>query len=557
MKKFACAVLSAALLASMLAACGGSASSTPAASSADAASDTGASSSAATAAAEDGTLRVALNTDIQTMDVHKTNNDYMVPLNVFDRLFEIKTNADGSTELVKSLVEDYTVSDDGLTYNFTLRSGLVFSDGTPLTANDVKYTFTRMLALPDSVQTDYAASIAGADAVMDGTATELEGITVIDDTHFTVTLSEPFAGFLYELATASCSIMSEKNVEEAGDQFGLDCSKTIGSGPYVVTSWTRDSSIVLDANPNYWGEKPTVQHVVISIVPDSSTMSMMFQNGELDILDCDYIDAAVVNSTYKTQYADDIVTSSRLGTTYMALNENVEPLNDVKVRKAIQMAIDRQTILDTVYNGDGTLVDGIYPKGLIGFTDDNQGWLTYDPEQAKSLLAEAGYADGFTMEIAADNSSSDSTLLVIQIVQQYLAQVGITAEIKSYDPASWLDLRKSGDMVSFVSSWTADYNDPDNFIYTFFGTPEKSKVRSLNYFNTDAMSRVAAARGIVDDDERLAEYAALEKQIVEEDAAWVPMFSRSHLFVKGDRIASFTPHWAGYSDTQYINVTLK
>ena len=84
------------------------------------------------------------------------------------------------------------------------------------------------------------------------------------------------------------------------------------------------------------------------------------------------------------------------------------------------------------------------------------------------------------MEIAADNSSSDSTLLVIQIVQQYLQQIGINAEIKSYDPASWLDLRKSGYIVSFVSSWTADYNDPDNFIYTFFGTPEKSNVRSLN-----------------------------------------------------------------------------
>lgn len=98
------------------------------------------------------------------------------------------------------------------------------------------------------------------------------------------------------------------------------------------------------------------------------------------------------------------------------------------------MAIDRQTILDTVYNGDGSLVDGIYPKGLIGYTEDNEGWLKYDPEQAKSLLAEAGYADGFTMEIAADNSSSDSTLLVIQIVQQYLQQIGINAEIKSYDP---------------------------------------------------------------------------------------------------------------------------
>ena len=139
MKKFACAALSTALLASMLAACGSSASTTPAASSADTSSDTGASSTeaaASTGAAADGSLHVAMNTDIQTMDVHKTNNDYMVPLNIFDRLFEIKTNADGSTELEKSLVEDYTVSDDGLTYDFTLRSGVTFSDGTPLTAND-------------------------------------------------------------------------------------------------------------------------------------------------------------------------------------------------------------------------------------------------------------------------------------------------------------------------------------------------------------------------------------------------------------------------------------
>ena len=151
MKKFACAALSTALLASMLAACGSSASTTPAASSADTSSDTGASSTeaaASTGAAADGSLHVAMNTDIQTMDVHKTNNDYMVPLNIFDRLFEIKTNADGSTELEKSLVEDYTVSDDGLTYDFTLHSGVTFSDGTPLTANDVKYTFTRIMALP-------------------------------------------------------------------------------------------------------------------------------------------------------------------------------------------------------------------------------------------------------------------------------------------------------------------------------------------------------------------------------------------------------------------------
>ena len=398
--------------------------------------------------------------------------------------------------------------------------------------------------------------IAGAGELQAGTAQELTGITVTDDTHFTITLTAPFAGFLYELATPACSIMSEANVTAAGDSFGLDPAQTIGSGPYVVTSWTRDSGMVLDLNPNYWGETPDVTHVEISVVPDASTMSMMFQSGELDILDCDYIDSAVVDSTYRTQYADRIVTGNRLATTYLALNENIEPLGDVRVRRAIQMAIDRQTILDSVYSGDGSLVDGIYPEGLIGYSADNQGWLTYDPEGAKALLAEAGYADGFAMELASDSSTSASVLLVLQIIQQNLADVGIQAEIVSYDEASWLDTRNSGEMNSFVATWTADYNDPDNFIYTFFGNADNTRTRSLNYANTEVMDRVAAAREITEESERLAEYAALEKQIVQEDAAWVPLLCRTHLFVLGDRVASYTPHWAGYSDFSFTAVDL-
>lgn len=513
-----------------------------------------------TASAEEAsgkTLHVAWSTDMQTMDIHKNSNNYHVPLNIFDRLFEIQLNEDGSTELVNSLVEDYTVSEDGLTYEFTLRDGVQFSDGTPLTANDVKFTFTRMLALPDSVQTDYAVAIAGAQEVVDGTADELAGITVTDDTHFTVTLAEPFAGFVYELAAPACCILSEKNVEEAGDEFGLVPEKTIGSGAYIITEWEHDNGAVLEANPNYWGGQPEIQHVEVSIVPDPSTLSMKFQNGEIDILDCDFLDSMVVDSTYKTQYADRIVAGNRLAITYMMLNENIEPLNDVKVRQAIQMAIDRQSILDAVYSGDGQLEDGIYPHGLIGFTEENQGWLTYDPEGAKALLEEAGYGDGFEMEIASDNAAFSGVLLVLQIIQQNLAEVGITANIVSYDEASWLDLRKSGEMNSFVGTWTADYNDPDNFIYTFYGSADKTKIRSGNYYNTEVMERVANARAIVDEEERLSEYAALEKQIVQEDAAWVPMFGRTHLFVLGDNVESFTPHWAGYSDFMFTNVTMK
>lgn len=564
-------VLSVTLAAAMLAGCG-AASSSAATAGTGASTDTAAGSTATAAAAstasagtastdDAGTLHIAWTADVQTLDVQTTSADYEIPMNVYDRLFEIKLNDDGSTQLVNSLVKDYTVSDDGLTYNFTLRDDVKFSDGTPLTADDVAFSLIRLLGLDTSVNTDFASCIKGAEDYIakEGYSYDdtLEGIKVQDDTHLTITLAYPFAGFLYELATPPCSIHSKAAVEAAGDSYGSDYKSAIGSGPYMITGWTRDSGMQLTLNPNYWGETPNVKNVDIQIVPDASTMSMMFQNGELDILDCDFLDSSVVESTYKTQYADKIVTANRLATTYFILNEDNEYLQDVNVRKAIQMAIDRQSILDTVYSGEGNLCDGIYPKGLIGYTEDNQGWLKYDPDGAKKLLTDAGYSDGeISFEMALDSSDSSNTSLVLQMIQANLQAVGINTEIKSYDEASWLDLRKSGEMQSFVGTWIADFNDPDNFIYTFFGNDDKTKIRSINYKDEDTMKRVQAARAITDDDERNAEYDALEKKIVEDDAAWVPLFNRTHLFVTSDRVSSFTPHWAGYGDFYFDGVTL-
>ena len=567
MKKTWSKAVSVALAGAMLAGCGtaGSTStdSTSAGSTAaDAAEATETTASTSSdSSAEAGTLRLAWTSDIQTLDVQTTSANYMIPMNVFDRLFEIQLNDDGSTELVPSLVTDYTVSDDGLTYQFTLRDDVKFSDGTQLTASDVEFSLVRLLALDTSVNTDFASCILGADELI---ATEgysyddtVEGIEVVDDTHINITLAYPFAGFLYELATPAGCIYSKAAVEAAGDNYGNEVESAIGSGPYVITDWTRDSSLTLELNPEYWGDEPSVKKVDIQIVPDASTINMMFQNGEIDILDCDDLDSSVVESTYKTAYADQIVTSNRLATTYLILNEDDEYLSDVNVRKAIQMAIDRQSILDTVYSGDGNLCDGIYPKGLIGYSEENQGWLTYDPDAAKQLLEDSGYSDGeIKMELSADSSASSSVTLVLQMIQANLQAIGIDCSIVSYDEASWLALRKSGEMNSFVATWTADFNDPVNFIYTFFGNDEKTKLRSINYKDEDTMARVEAARAITDEDERLAEYDALETKIVKDDAAWVPLFGRTHLFVISDRVAKFVPHWAGYSDFNVKGVTM-
>ena len=156
-----------------------------------------------------------------------------------------------------------------------------------------------------------------------------------------------------------------------------------------------------------------------------------------------------------------------------------------------------------------------------------------------------------------DSSASGNIQLVYQVIQQYLQAVGINTEIKAYDSSSWLDVRKSGEMDSYINTWTMDYNDPANIMFTFFGGTEKTQIRSLNYPNEEVMARVAAASGITDDAARMAEYQALEKQIVEEDAAWVPLLGNTHLFAIGERVERFVPYWAGYSNFYARNVVLK
>lgn len=507
------------------------------------------------AAVEDGTLRVAALYDISTMDVAQTTDDYMVPMNVFDRLFESEVQSDGSTDVVPSLCEDYTVSDDGLTYTFTLRDGVVFSNGSALTASDVQYTFERLLTA-GGVNDDIPLEVAGAEALQNGDADTLEGFSVIDDTHFTVTLNTANAGFLAELTAPAMSVVDKETVESVAN-FGMSCEDTVGTGPYNVTEWVVNDHFTLEYNDKYWGDEPSVKKAIVSIIPDPSTQNLMYQNGELDIIDLEALDSSLVEATYKTQYADKLVVSSRVGLTYFALNENNQYLSDINVRKALQMAIDADAIVASIYAGNAIVENGIIPEGVWGFNKE-LARPAYDPDGAKALLADAGYADGeISFELSMDSSASSNLQLVYQVVQQNLQAIGINAEIKSYDESSWLDLRKSGEMDSFIATWTMDYNDPANIMYTFFGSADKTLIRSLNYPDTEVMARVAAASGITDDAERMTEYQALEEKIVVEDAAWVPLLGSTHLFAIGERVESFVPYWAGFSNFYVNDVTLK
>ena len=502
--------------------------------------------------AEPGLLRTAVLYDISTMDVSETTDDYLIPLNVFDRLFETRPG-DGSSEIVKSLVTDYSISDDGLTYAFTLRDGVVFSNGSALTASDVQFSFERLLKAAKE-NTEIPLEILGGEAVMNGEADTLAGFQVTDDTHFSVTLTAPNAGFLAELSAPAMSIA---DAETMSPGFGKEPAETIGTGPYTVTEWVSNDHYTLVYNEKYWGAEPSVKKLVVKVIPDAMSQNLMFQNGELDIIDLQNLDSAIVASTYKADPAARIVSTPKVGMTYLIMNENNPYLKDVRGRKAIAMAIDTDQIIQGIFMGDAMREKGIIPTGIWAHNDALEGF-SYDPDAAKALLREAGYkAEEIQFELSMDSTANTSNQLIYAFISDSLKKIGIEANVVSYDHAAWLAKRSSGATDAFVANWGMDYNDPANIMYTFFGSAENAKARSLNYPDAEIIARVSAARAIVDDEARLEEYQALEKKLIAEDAAWVPFCVTLHLWCLGERVDTFTPHWAGFADFYAADVVLK
>ena len=555
-KKLAMTLAVSMLAASVLSACGGQSAQNGTTASGDAAQQSGASAGTGTeipASSEghEGYLNVCLSADIMTADVQKTSNDYEVPMNIYDTLVQIKVAEDGSSSIEPMLAESWEVSEDGLTYTFHLRDDVTFQNGNAFTAEDVKYTFNRMFTEDGTVNSSFLDQIAGAAELLDGTAEELSGLEVVDDYTVKITLKEPFGAFLSALAFTACSIYDEEATEAAGDDFGMVPEVTVGSGPFIFESWTPNAELVLTRNENYWNGPAQIPGVVIRIIPDTETQTMMYESGELDLLDLKTNPEAVDRIT--EAYPDQIVSGPILGVDYVFMNQAVEPLNDVRVRKAIQMSIDRQMILDELYGGRGKVENGLMANGLIGY-NANLPAIEYDPEGAKALLAEAGYPDGFTIELGADSSDSEMRTMITEIIQSMLAEVGINVEITKYDQSTWLETRRAGEMPMYVSSWTADFNDPDNFFYTFFGTEENSKIRSINLTDTAVMAEVARARTIVDEEERLALYRDLEVQLMQDEACMVPLWSLDHLFAVSQRTKGFQVSWNGFSDSAFYPV---
>ncbi len=511
-------------------------------------------------------LRVVYDHECESGDPRQTTADYIIMLNIFDTLMQTVATEDGGSELKNCAAESYTISDDGLTYSFKLHEGIMYTNGEEMTSDDVLYTIDSMLD-PEraAVNTDWFTMLVGAQDVLDGKATTVEGkgIIIHDDYNFDLVLADSYAPFLSVISVPGWSILNREAGEAAdeagggvtGTYFGSEPEYTIGSGPFVLKEWKLNDHIYLEANPDYWQGAPKIDGILIKVVSDSETEQMMFETGQTDIFDLNNTNATRLISHYEEseEWADNIVYKTVFGTSYITFNESIEPFDDVRVRKALQIGIDRQAILDTYYEGAGVLAKGIYPESMVGYNADLPE-IEYNPEKAKELLAEAGYADGFEMEAAC--TSDGSSQEVFQIIQEQLKEYNITLNINQMDEASWYDVRATGALPMYFTSWYGDFNDADNFIYTFFSSAA-TKLRSFNYYNTDAIARIEAARHMTDQEARIAEYQDLEKIVIQDDAAWIPIVHSNKVIVLQDRVKNYLPHWAGWGDNVYYNIELE
>lgn len=445
----------------------------------------------------------ATNQDIPHLDPHGSaaNTSFRVTYMLYDRL----VTYDGtSTEPQPMLAESWDISDDGLEYTFHLVEDATFHDGSPVTAEAVQYSFTRAIELGKS-----AAGIFNK--VIDENSFE-----IIDDHTIKITLKTPFAPFVSTLGTVFANIINPSLEGNHGDDLGESFIAEIelGSGPYILESWDRGESLVLKANPDYWGEAPTMETVNIQFVTESSTARLMLEKGEVDLLDNTMISPEVLSQLEGTEGVS-IEEATGYQIDYMPMNIESGALADVRVRQAIAHSINYDALLESVYLGSAERIGGAVPAGMFGYNPDAKLY-EYDLEKAQALLEEAGHAEGLSLEIAIseDDEVRSNTALLLQ---SDLAKVGVDLQIKTYAWPTFLDLVTSGEHDFALVSWTPDYPDPDYNLWYFGHSSSKGPGFNLAFYeNSEVDALLEEARSSTDEALRESNYKEIQSTMAEE-----------------------------------------
>ncbi len=459
--------------------------------------------------------------DMYSLDVHKhtTTDVIQTAMTMGEPLLQY----DSEGNVYPLLLEDLpAMSEDGTLFTCKLKEGVMFHDGTELTTADVEFTFNRIFdPLTQNLNTWLCDMIKGGTAMLNGEATTLEGLKVIDDYTFTLELDRPYAPFLGVLACEQMMIYPKAACEAAGDQWGV--TTFVGTGPFELVEFVSLESLHVKRFEGYHGAATTLDELYIYNM-DQSTAIMEFEAGNLDMVrvDPDLVEP-YKDSEYKLERVD------LMGIIAMNMNVNMPPLDDVKVRQAISYAIDQNAMVESFLQGNGNATNSLIPPAIMGHSDRPS---RYDPEKAKALLAEAGYPDGITLvNYVAD--ASDISFVPVVLQEQFKA-AGITLEVNRIDQGTYVEMRRAGEVQIPILTWYKDISDPDNFTYTFYHS-SASQLFSSNWNDpkTDEMLTEGRASS---GDTRTALYQELETYLVEEQAIVVPLYNPVFYYLMGDTV---------------------
>jgi dipeptide transport system substrate-binding protein len=440
---------------------------------------------------------------------------------IYNRLTEFET---GTTNVIPGLAESWEASADGLEYTFKLRQGVQFHSNDMFTptrdfnADDVIFSFERQ-RLDDH---PYNGVSGGTWEYFDGMSMPdlVSSIEKIDDYTVKFVLTRPEAPFVANMAMDFASIQSKEYADammEAGTPEMLN-QAPIGTGPFTFQAYQKDAVIRYLRNDDYWGDKAKVESLIFAITPDASVRYQKVQAGECHVMA--YPNPADVQAM---KDAEDIVVMEQEGLNvgYLAYNTTVAPFDNAKVRKALNMAIDKQSIIDVVFQGSGQIAKNPIPPTMWSYNEDIED-DPYDPEAAKAMLAEEGVED-LSMKIWAmpvQRPYNPNARRMAELMQADMAEIGVDVEIVSYEWGEYLERSKALDRDGAVLlGWTGDNGDPDNFLAVLLGCDGVGAANRAQWCNEEFDAKLKEAKVLSDQSERAKLYE--EAQVIfKEEAPW-------------------------------------
>lgn len=453
---------------------------------------------------------------------------FKVTVNLYETLINF---GEQDTEIQPGLATEWEQSDDGLKHTLKLREGVKFHDGTDFNAEAVVFNFERWKA-GNAEQFYYYNSQFGD---------KIAEVKAVDEYTVEFTLNAPIAPFYKNLAMSPFGIASPAAIEEHGDDF---FKNPVGTGPFKFQEWKENDRITIVKNEEYWQEGlPKLDEVIFRVIPENSARLNALSSGEVDLIDgVNFSDKATIEGNPDLQ----VFERPSLNVGYLGLTSTRGPLKEKLVRQALNHAVDKQALIDAFYAGAAEPAINPMPPVVAGYNPDVVDY-EYNPEKAKELLAEAGYPDGFEMELWAmpvPRPYMPEGQKVGEALQAMFAEIGVKANIVTYEWGTYLDKAKNGEADTFLLGWTGDNGDADNFLYVLLDEDAIGSNNYSYYKNDEVHELLLKAQASSDQAEREELYKQAQV-IIKDDAPWIPLVHSTPLLAGGANISNFLAHPTG------------